>query len=87
MVLKHPQGHVDSEYGISFEIGQREGGFYSAQADRHTDRHTLPHSDTYFMLSFVLYTFFSPSQYRQRIKRTELRPFDTPLMSVMCNPK
>ena len=29
MVLKPPQGHEDSEYVLSFKIGQREGGFYS----------------------------------------------------------
>ena len=39
MVLKLPQSHEDSEYVLSFEIGQREGGFYSARTDRHTDRH------------------------------------------------
>ena len=37
MVLKHPQGHKGSEYVLSFEIGQREGGFYSARTDRRTD--------------------------------------------------
>ena len=42
MVLKLPQGHEDSEYVLSFEIGQREGGFYSARTDTHrqTDRIT-----------------------------------------------
>ena len=34
MVLKLPQAHEDSEYVLSFEIGQREGGFYSGQTDR-----------------------------------------------------
>ena len=29
MLLQLPQGHEDSEYVLSFEIGQREGGFYS----------------------------------------------------------
>ena len=33
MVFKLPQGHEDSEYVLSFEIGQREGGFYSARTD------------------------------------------------------
>ena len=37
MVLKLPQGHEDSEYVLSFEIGQREGGFYSGRIDRHTE--------------------------------------------------
>ena len=36
MVLKLPQGHEDSEYVLSFEIGQREGGFYSGRTDRTT---------------------------------------------------
>ena len=31
--LKLPQGHEDSEYVLSFEIGQREGGFYSGRTD------------------------------------------------------
>ena len=35
MVLKKlPQGHESSEYVLSFQIGQREGGFYSARTDR-----------------------------------------------------
>ena len=33
MVLKLPQDHEGSEYVFSFEIGQREGGFYSARPD------------------------------------------------------
>ena len=37
MVLKLLLCHEDSEYVLSFEIGQREGGFYSAQTDRHTE--------------------------------------------------
>ena len=36
MVLKLPQGHEGSEYVLNFEIGQREGGFYSALTDRST---------------------------------------------------
>ena len=32
-----PQGHEDSEYVLSFEIGFREGSFYSAQTDRQTE--------------------------------------------------
>ena len=32
-LIKLPQGHTDSEYGLSFEIGQREGGFYSGRTD------------------------------------------------------
>ena len=38
MVLKLPPGHEDFKYVLSFEIGQRESGFYSARIDRHTDR-------------------------------------------------
>ena len=37
MVLKLPQGHEGSEYVLSFEIGQREGGFNSARTDGETD--------------------------------------------------
>ena len=29
--------HEDSEYVLSFEIGRREGGFYSARIDRQTE--------------------------------------------------
>ena len=42
--LKLPLGHEDSEYMLSFEIGQREGGFYSAKIDTQTDRITEPPS-------------------------------------------
>ena len=34
MVLKLTHGHEDSEYKLSFEIGQREGGYYSGKTDR-----------------------------------------------------
>ena len=37
MVLKLPQVHENSEYVLSFQIGQREGGFYSGRTDRHTE--------------------------------------------------
>ena len=37
MVLELPQGHADSEYVLSFEIGQRESGLYSGRADRRTN--------------------------------------------------
>ena len=37
MVLKLPQGHEDSEYVLSFEIGKREGGLYSERKDRQTE--------------------------------------------------
>ena len=36
MVLKLLQGHEDSECVLSFEIGQREGGFYSGRTDGQT---------------------------------------------------
>ena len=29
-----PQGNEDSEYVLSFEIGQRKSGFYSERTDR-----------------------------------------------------
>ena len=37
MVLTLPLGHGDSEYVLSFEIGQRKGGFYSGRTDRRTN--------------------------------------------------
>ena len=39
--LNLPQGHEDSEYVLSFEIEQQEGGFYSARPD--TQNHPLPY--------------------------------------------
>ena len=41
MILKFPQDHEDSEYVINFEIGQREGGFYSGGTDG--QNHPVPH--------------------------------------------
>jgi len=38
MVLLLPQGHEDSECVLSFEIGQREGGFYNRHIDRITEQ-------------------------------------------------
>ena len=35
--LRLPQGHKDSEYVLSFVIGQRESGFYSGRTDGQTD--------------------------------------------------
>ena len=40
MVLGLLQGYEDSECVHSFEIGQREGGFYSARTDGQTHRNT-----------------------------------------------
>ena len=37
MVLKLLHGHEGSEYVLSFEIGQLEGGFYSVRTDTQTD--------------------------------------------------
>ena len=51
MVLNLPQGYDDSEYVLSFEIGQRESGFYRTQTDGRTDRktdgqtHSVPYSN------------------------------------------
>ena len=45
MVLKLLQGFEDSEYVLSFEIGQRESGFYSERPDRITDTQTYRQSD------------------------------------------
>ena len=36
MILSLPQAHEGSEYVLSFEIGQREGGF-CIRTNRHTD--------------------------------------------------
>ena len=33
MFLELPQGNEDSEYVLSFEIGQQESGFYSERTD------------------------------------------------------
>ena len=41
MVLKLQQSHEDSEYVLSFEIGQRERGFYNALTD--TQTHPVTH--------------------------------------------
>jgi len=40
-----PQGHEDSEYELSFEIGQWESGFYSERTDRITKspNHPVPY--------------------------------------------
>ena len=38
--LPRSPDHEGSEYVLTFEIGQREGGFYSARTDRQTDRPT-----------------------------------------------
>ena len=37
MVLKLPQTHEGSEYVLSFEIEQREGGFYSVRTNTQTE--------------------------------------------------
>ena len=42
MVLYLPQGHESSEYVLSFEIEQREGGFYNERTDGQTDRQNHP---------------------------------------------
>ena len=46
MVFRLPQGHEDSGYVLSFKIGQREGGLYSARTNtqnhRQTDGQTHP---------------------------------------------
>ena len=41
MVLQLPQDHDDSDYVLSFEIGQRKGGFYSTRTDGQT--HPVPY--------------------------------------------
>ena len=34
--------HEDSEYALSFEIGQQESGFYSKRTDRQTESQSQP---------------------------------------------
>ena len=46
MVLKLPHVHEDSEYVLSFEIGQRESGFYIEHTDRQTESHRQNHRQT-----------------------------------------
>ena len=45
--LKLPQGHEDSEYVFSFEIGQQEGLFYTARTDTQTDGQNHPVAHQY----------------------------------------
>ena len=58
MVLKHPQGHKGSEYVLSFEIGQREGGFYSGRTETPSTvlvyRLLLTHDENNLYLPFFL---------------------------------
>ena len=42
MVLKLPQGHEESDYVLSSEIRQREGGFYSARTDTQSESQNHP---------------------------------------------
>ena len=57
MVLNLPQGPEDSEYVLSFEIGQREGGFYSARTDTPSTvlvyRYDLLNWSTYFDCMYI----------------------------------
>ena len=54
----HPQKlcHEDSEYALSFEIEQRESGFYSERIESQTDRITQPSST---VLEYRLYTNYA----------------------------
>ena len=45
MISKLLQGREDSEYVLSFEIGQQECGLYSAQTDRATQYCTYLYID------------------------------------------
>ena len=54
MVLQLSQSHEDSEYVLSFEIGQRKGGFYSERTDTQTDRRTDNTTST--VLVYILYS-------------------------------
>ena len=49
IILNIPQSHEDSEYVLSFEIGQREGGFYSGRTDTQTE--TQNHRTTQYRIS------------------------------------
>ena len=43
MVLITSTGHENSEYMLSFEIGQRERGFYSRRTESQSDSHPVPY--------------------------------------------
>ena len=59
---------MDPEYVLSFEIGQRESGFYSERTDRITDRqtescqHPVPYYNidiTFFSFDWFMQTYFA----------------------------
>ena len=54
---KLPQGYEDSDYVLSFEIGQREGGFYSTRTDTQTDRRTDTPSTVFVYRYIYMYVY------------------------------
>ena len=66
-------GHEDSEYVLSFEIGQRESGFYSER----TDRITQPSSSVLvYRFSYELYTKMQRGAWASQ-EASPLSPFRT----------
>ena len=54
--IKIPQGHEDSEYVLSFEIGQQESGFYSERTE--SQSHPVPYQ---YIDIYVTFTHGSKS--------------------------
>ena len=55
MVLMLSQGHEDSEYVLSLEIGQREGGFYSGRTSG--QNHSVPYSNIDINIKIVIFIY------------------------------
>ena len=53
IVLKLPQGHESSKYVLSFEIGQQEGGFYSARTDTQTHQVAHLYIDIIYIYEYI----------------------------------
>ena len=64
MVLKHPQCHGGSEYVLSFEIGQWEGGFYSERTNTHTHPHTLGNYNIDILIYIATPNLYIPLNFR-----------------------
>ena len=56
MVLNLPQGHEDSEYVLSFKIGQRKSDFYSGRTDRQS--YPVRYFSIYILETAALDIFF-----------------------------
>ena len=64
IALYLPQGHEDSEYVVSLDILQREGGFYSARTDGRTEAPSTA-------LVYRLYLFivsYNSSKYHMKVQ-------------------